>query len=92
MDRYELPLDPRHVGVLSGGSNMISEPMVRSVQTEHLSCTDINTISKQTKNELPLNPRHLGVSSGAPKTIFEPIARSTQTVHLSCAETDTISK
>jgi hypothetical protein len=49
MDSYEHPLDPRHVGVPSGGSKMISEPMVCSVQTMHLSCTDINTIPTQTE-------------------------------------------
>jgi hypothetical protein len=54
MDWYEHPLDPRHVGVPSGGSKMISEPIVRLVQTMHLSCTNINTISKQTENELHL--------------------------------------
>jgi hypothetical protein len=30
-----------------GVSKMISEPMVCLAQTVHLSCTDINTISKQ---------------------------------------------
>jgi hypothetical protein len=35
--------------VPSGGSKMISEPNVHSVQTVHLSCTEINTISKQTE-------------------------------------------
>jgi hypothetical protein len=49
MDRYELPLDPRHVGVASGGSKMISEPMVRLVQTVYITCADINTISKRTE-------------------------------------------
>jgi hypothetical protein len=49
MDRYEHPLDPHHIGVPSGGSKMISDPMVCSVQTMHLSCADINTIPTQTK-------------------------------------------
>jgi hypothetical protein len=49
MDPYELSLDPRHVGVPSGGSKVISKTMVRSVQTEHLSGANINTISKRTK-------------------------------------------
>jgi hypothetical protein len=41
--------DPRHQEVPSGASKTIYEPMVRLTQTEHLSCTDTNTISKRTK-------------------------------------------
>jgi hypothetical protein len=48
MDRNELPLDPCHVGVPLGAFEMISEPMVRLAQTMHLSCVEINTISKRT--------------------------------------------
>jgi hypothetical protein len=41
------PPDPHHLGVPSGASKTIYEPMVRLTPTEHLSCTDANTISKQ---------------------------------------------
>jgi hypothetical protein len=41
------PPNPHHLGVPSGVSKMIYEPMVRLTQTEHLSCTDANTLSKQ---------------------------------------------
>jgi hypothetical protein len=54
MERNELPLDPRHVGVPSGVSKMISQPILRFVQTMHLSCAEINTISKQTETSLHL--------------------------------------
>jgi hypothetical protein len=40
---------PRHLGVPSSASKMISMPMVCSVQTMHLPCTNINTVSKWTK-------------------------------------------
>jgi hypothetical protein len=90
MDRNELALDPRHVGVPSGGSKMITKPMVRSVQTVHLSCTDINTTSIWTKTSL--NPFDLGVPSAVPKTISEPIARSAQTTYPSCVKINTVSK
>jgi hypothetical protein len=40
------PPDPRHLGVPSGASKMIYEPMVHLTQTEHLSCTNANTVSK----------------------------------------------
>jgi hypothetical protein len=49
MDETELPLEPRHLGVPSSASKMISMPTVRSVQTVLLSCTDTNTVSKWTK-------------------------------------------
>jgi hypothetical protein len=50
-------------------SKMIFEPMVHSMQTVHLSCIKINTISNWT--ELPLEPHHLGVPYGASKMISE---------------------
>jgi hypothetical protein len=49
MDRTELPLQPRHLGVPPSASKMISIPVVCSVHTMHLSCTDTNIVSKQTK-------------------------------------------
>jgi hypothetical protein len=42
----ELPFEPRHLGVPSGVSKIISKPVVRLTQTMHLSCTQTNTISK----------------------------------------------
>jgi hypothetical protein len=44
-----LPPEPRHLGVPSSASKTISMPMVCSVQTVHLSCTNINAVSKRTK-------------------------------------------
>jgi hypothetical protein len=41
------PLDPHHLGVPLGVSKTIYEPVVRLMQTEHLSCTDGNNVSKQ---------------------------------------------
>jgi hypothetical protein len=41
---------------------MIPEPMVCLVQTVHLSCIKISTVSKQT-----LEPHHLGVPLVRPK-------------------------
>jgi hypothetical protein len=49
MDPNKLPIEPCHLGVQSGASKMISEPMICLAQTMHLSCTDINTVSKQTE-------------------------------------------
>jgi hypothetical protein len=48
-DSNKLPLEPHHLGVSSGASKMISEPIVRSMQIMLLYCTDTNTVSKQTK-------------------------------------------
>ena len=50
----ELLLEPHHLGVPSGVSKMISEPMVRLVQTMHLSCTDTNIVSNQTETRFPM--------------------------------------
>ena len=92
MHRIEITQDPHHLGVLSGPSKTISEPMVRSAQTVHLTYVKVSTITKRTENELPLEPRHLGVPSGVSKMISEPMVRSAQTVHLSYIKISTISK
>jgi hypothetical protein len=39
-DRNELPHDPHHLGVPSSAYKIITEPMVRSVPTMHLSCVE----------------------------------------------------
>jgi hypothetical protein len=51
----ELLGGPHHQGVPSGLSKMISEPMVRSAQTVHLSCIKVSTISKRTKSSFHLS-------------------------------------
>jgi hypothetical protein len=48
-DQNEDPLEPRHQGVPSGVSQMISEPMVHLGHTKHLPHTNTNTFSKQIK-------------------------------------------
>jgi hypothetical protein len=45
----EHPFEPHHLGVPSGASKMISEPMVLLAQTMHLSSPDTNTASKWTE-------------------------------------------
>ena len=44
--KRDILLEPGHLGVPTGASKMISEPMVRLAQTMHLSCLKISTISK----------------------------------------------
>jgi hypothetical protein len=51
----EIPLDPCHLGVASSTFKMISEPVVRSAQTMHLSCVKIITISKRTEMSFHLS-------------------------------------
>ena len=89
-DQNEISHDPRHLGAPSGASKMISEPMVRSMQTVHLCCVKICTISKQA--ELLVEPRHLGVPSGASKTISESMVHLVQTIHQSRTDTSTVPK
>jgi hypothetical protein len=69
---------------------MIFEPMVRSMQTVHLSCIKISTISK--RSELSLEPHHLGVPSCASKMISMLMVHLAKTVHLSCTSSNTVSK
>jgi hypothetical protein len=92
MDKNEVPHDPRHLGVPSGTSEMISEPMVRSSQIVHQSCIKISTISKMDQKELLLEPRQLGGPLGSFKMIYEVMVCLALTVHLSCTDTNTISK
>jgi hypothetical protein len=49
------PFEPRHLGVPSGASKMISEAMVQLEQTVHLSCTETNTVSKWTETSFHLS-------------------------------------
>ena len=56
-DRNEIPLDPHHLGVPSGASKTISEPMVCSAQTVHLSCTDTGSQQTETRFHRPTSPR-----------------------------------
>jgi hypothetical protein len=72
MDENEIPHDPCHLGVPSGASKMISDPLVRSAQTMHLSCIKISTISNELHQD-PLELRHLGVLPCASKAISEPL-------------------
>jgi hypothetical protein len=91
MDQYELTLDPRHVGVPSGGSKMISKPMYVHCKPYTYPALTL-TLSPNRQNELSLYPWHLRVPSGAPKMISEPIACSVQTMYLSSVKINTISK
>jgi hypothetical protein len=54
MDLNKLPLESHHLGVSSGASKTISEPMVRSAQTVYLYCTDTNTVSKRIETRFHL--------------------------------------
>jgi hypothetical protein len=51
----KIPHDPRHLAVPSCASKMISEPLVCSTQTVHLSCVKIDTIYKQTEMRFHLS-------------------------------------
>jgi hypothetical protein len=62
----------RHLGVPSGASKTISEPMVCSAQTVHLSCVKISTIFKRARTSF-----HLSLVTRsticASKMIYEPM-------------------
>jgi hypothetical protein len=91
-DWSELPLEPRHLGVLSGVSKTIFEPMRCLAQNRapimqrHLHCLQMD------RNEILHDPRHLGVPSGVLKTLSKPMVCLAQTMHLSYIKISTISK
>jgi hypothetical protein len=55
MDQNDIPQDQSHLGVPSGASKMISEAVVCSSQTVHLSCVKISTLSKKTESSFHLS-------------------------------------
>jgi hypothetical protein len=55
MDQNKIPHDPRHLRVPPGVSKMISEAVVRSAQTMHLSCVKISTIFEWSKSSFHLS-------------------------------------
>ena len=55
MDRSEIPYDTRHQGGPSGASELIFKHMVCSMQTMHLPCIRISTISKLTEPSFHLS-------------------------------------
>jgi hypothetical protein len=54
MVQSELPLDQCHLEVPSGVPKKISMPVVHLAQTKHLSCAEINTISKWAETSIHL--------------------------------------
>jgi hypothetical protein len=92
MDWNEIRHDPRHLGVRSGASKMVSDPMVRSAQN-HVSILHQQKHCVQTdQNKIPRDARHQGVPSAASKMIPEPMVCLAQTVHLFRTDTNTFSK
>jgi hypothetical protein len=67
MNWLKHPLEHHHLGVLSGASKTISEPMVCLALSMHLSCTDTNTIFKWTKTRFYMTHVTLEFQRGRPK-------------------------
>jgi hypothetical protein len=55
MDRNELALEPRHLGVPLDASKMIYEPIVLLAQTMHISFLDTNIVSKRTEKRFHMS-------------------------------------
>jgi hypothetical protein len=72
MDQNKIPCDPHHLGVPSGVSKMISDPMVCLTETMHLCCTDGNSISKQTKTRFHMTLVTQEFHRVRPKWFFSP--------------------
>jgi hypothetical protein len=72
MEWNELSLEPSHLGVPSGVSKTLSEPMVHLAQTVHLSFSDTNTVSDWT--EMGFHMSHVTLEFyQASKTISNPM-------------------
>jgi hypothetical protein len=91
MDRNELLVEPRNLGVPSGVSKMIYEPMVRLVQIVHLSGTNTNTVSKWTETRFHRTHVTEEFHRVHPKR-FLCLWYSPHVVHLACVKISTISK
>jgi hypothetical protein len=89
--RNEIPHDPPHLGVPSGASKMISEPMVRSAQNMHLLASRL-ALSPNLPNQASTWASSPRSTSGASKTIYEHMVHSAQTVLLSCTDTNIVCK
>jgi hypothetical protein len=90
MDQNDILLGPHHLGVPSGASKTISEPLVRLVQTVHLSRNDTNTVSKWTKTRFHLTHASLEFHQVNPKW-FSSLSYIRRQPHLSCVKSNTIS-
>jgi hypothetical protein len=55
MERNELPLEPRNIGVPSGASENFFEPMVGLAKTVQLSCSNTNTVSECTDTRIHMS-------------------------------------
>jgi hypothetical protein len=91
MDRNEFLLEPHHLGVPSGASKMISEPMV----LWHKPCTYLAPTVTLSPNEPKWDstrPTSHRISSGVSKMISKPMVCMVQTVPQSCVKVSTISK
>ena len=86
----EIPHDPCQLGVPSGASKMISEPMVCS-QTVHLYCTNTNTISKRTERDSSWSMSTRS-SIGFVQNDIWAYGTFSQIVHLSYTNTNSFSK
>jgi hypothetical protein len=66
--------------------------MLCLARTVHLSCTEPNTVSKQTKRRFHITHVIWQFDQVHPKWFSKPVVRLAQTVHLSCFKISTISK
>jgi hypothetical protein len=90
-DQNELPPEPRHLGVPSGVSKMISDPMVRLSKP----CTYLARMLTPSSNGPKQDstwPTSPWCSIGCVQNYFWAYVRSVQTMHLSCVMIVTITK
>jgi hypothetical protein len=91
MDRNEIPHDHRCLGVPSGASKKVSEPIVCSVQIMHL-CALRLALSPNIPKWASTCASLTRSTIGCIQNFFVPMVLSAQTVHLSCTDNNTVSK
>jgi hypothetical protein len=91
MYRNDIWHDPRHLGVPSGASKMVYEPMVCSAQTMHLSYPTLTQFVNRPKRDStwPMSPR---CSIACVQNCFRAYGMFGATMHLYYTNTNTISK
>jgi hypothetical protein len=91
MNWIKHPLEPRHLGIPSSASKMISVPVVRSAQTIQLSCIKNSSISNELTqaSTWASSPRS---TIGCVQNDFRAYGMFSTNLHLSCTNTNTISK
>jgi hypothetical protein len=86
MDQNKIRHEPRYLGVPSGASKMISDPVVCLVETVHLCCTNANAVSKWTETRFHMTHVTLEFHRVGPKQFLSILYVGTNHVPILCQD------